>query len=357
MSKHREALLNEDLQKRNHFRLLGFFILGSLLLVILFFASILVGTRYYGFAESFAALFGNGERVVVRVIQNVRLPRTIAAILIGGALSLSGLMMQTCLKNPLASPSTMGVSSAATLGANIAILFVGSGVGATSFSVVAASPYAVSGFALLFALLAMGIVLLLSSFKKFTPTSVLLVGVAMGTFFQALVTLIQFFADDVQLSNIVSWTFGDLERMTMGQNAIMGVVLLVCLIVFYLLGYRYNALSSGEDYAKSLGVRTNLLRFIGLFLSSLLCAVAVSFVGIIGFLGVIAPHIAKRILGPNHFISIPTSTLLGALLLLFFDIITRLIGSGVALPVGAITAIVGAPLFIALLFVGKGVKK
>lgn len=334
-----------------------FFSVCGFLLVLLFFVSIMVGTRFYGVGESLSALLGNGESVTIRVIQNVRLPRSIAAILIGAALSISGLIMQTCLKNPMASPSTMGVSNAATLGANIAILFVGAGTGAGSFSLVAASPYAVSGFALLFALLCTGVVLFISSFKKFSPTSVLLVGVAMGAFFQALVTLIQFFADDVQLSSIINWTFGDLERMSMEQNAILGVILFLSLTIFIFLSFRFNALSSGEGFARSLGVRTNLLRFVGLFLSSLLCAVAVSFVGIIGFLGIIAPHIVKRILGSNHILTIPASALLGAVLLLFFDIITRLIGAGIALPVGAITAIVGAPFFIALLFFNKEIKQ
>lgn len=335
--------------------LLFIFVLLAVL-IVLFFASFLVGTRYYGFVESFQGLFGNGDSILVRVMQKVRLPRTLGAVIVGGCLALSGLMMQSCLKNPMASPSTMGISNAATLGANIAILFLAGG-GASGFALVAANPYAVSGFALLFALICTGLVLFISSFKKFSPTSVVLVGIAMGSFFQALVTLIQFFADDVQLSSIINWTFGDLERITMEENLICAVVLIICFGVFFALSFRFNALSAGEGFARSVGVHTNLLRLVGLFLASLLCAICVSFVGIIGFLGIIAPHICKRIIGSDHRFTIPASILLGAVLLLAFDIITRLIGNGISLPVGAITAIVGAPFFIALLFFKKEAKQ
>ncbi|MDO5329871.1 MAG: iron ABC transporter permease [Bacillota bacterium] len=333
------------------------FIISMLVgVLLLFFISFLVGTRYYGFAETYQALFGFGDSVVVRVVNRVRLPRAIAAVVVGAGLAISGLIMQTCLKNPMASPSTMGVSNAATLGANLAILFL-TGSTTSSFTAVSASPYAISAFALLFALICTSVVLALSSLRRFSPTTVVLVGVAMGSLFQALVTLLQYFADDVQLSTIVSWTFGDLERMSMGENGILGVIVLAAFILFFLLSYRYNALSGGENFARSLGVRTSTLRFVGLFVASLITAVAVSFVGIIGFVGIIAPHICKRIVGSDHRFLLPASALCGSFLLLFCDIATRLIGQGIALPVGAITAIIGAPFFIFIVFSRKEVKQ
>lgn len=322
-----------------------------ILTILLFFLSFFVGYSDLSFSEVIMGLFGQGEDVAIRIVQRVRLPRTLAALIIGGGLSISGLIMQTCLKNPMASPTTLGVSNAATLGANIAIILA-SGTG-TGFASVAAHPYAVSGMAFLFALACILIVLLVSSFRRFSPTTVVLVGIALSTFFGAITTLIQYFADDVQLSTVVNWSFGNLERMSMGQNAIAGIVVLAALVVFMLLSFRFNALLSGEHMAKSLGVRTTLLRLVGLLLSSIVAAVCVCFVGIIGFVGIIAPHIVKRFLGNDHRLIIPASLLAGCSLLLLCDILTRLIGSGLSLPVGAITSIIGAPFFVFILIARK----
>ncbi|MGN1075591.1 MAG: FecCD family ABC transporter permease, partial [Candidatus Enteromonas sp.] len=260
-----------------------------------------------------------------------------------------------CLRNGLASPSTLGVSNAASFGANIAI-FIAFGTGHSSrndFLYVSQSPWVTSAFALVFSLLCLFLVMAFSAFAHFKPTSVLLIGVSFSSLFQALTTLLQYFADDVQLSSVTNWAFGDLERLDFAQNGIIGGIALACLIIAFFFSYPLNAMQGGEDLAKSLGVKTSIVRFILLFLSSLLTAVCVCFCGIIGFIGIMAPHILKRFVGNDMRLLLPASFLGGAGLLLICDILTRLIGRGTSLPVGAITALVGAPFFLFLLFSKK----
>lgn len=303
----------------------------------------------------FYGLFGIGDNASIRIMQKIMLPRNIAALAIGGGLALSGLIMQTSLKNPMASPATLGISNAAVFGANIIILAI-YGTGSSSFVSASDSPFSVAAVAFAFALLCVVIVLALSSIHRFHPNTVVLVGIALGSSFQAATTLLQYFADDVALSAVVGWSFGNLERVTMGENYILLAVVLVSLLVFSLLGYRFNALDAGDGFARSVGIHTALLRCVSLLVASLLGALCVSFCGIIGFIGIIAPHIMKRLLGNDHRLLFPTSFLAGASMLLICDMLTRLIGQGTSLPVGAITALIGTPFFFIILFTKKGNK-
>ncbi len=324
-------------------------------LVLLFFISLGIGSSGVGFLSSWKALFGSGEVGTIRIVRGIRLPRTLGAIVVGAGLALSGLLMQACLRNGLASPSTLGVSNAASFGANIAI-FIAFGTSHSSrndFLYVSQSPWVTSAFALVFSILCLFLVMAFSAFAHFKPTSVLLIGVSFSSLFQALTTLLQYFADDVQLSSVTNWTFGDLERLDFAQNGIIGGIALACLIIAFFFSYPLNAMQGGEDLAKSLGVKTSVVRFILLFLSSLLTAVCVCFCGIIGFIGIMAPHILKRFVGNDMRLLLPASFLGGAGLLLICDILTRLIGRGTSLPVGAITALIGAPFFLFLLFSKK----
>ena len=305
--------------------------------------------------DSWKALFGFGEDSVKNIIIKIRLPRTLGALVIGAALSLSGLLMQSVLKNPMASPATLGVSNAASFGANIGIMAL-SGMGLAGlgdFSIASKSPWLVSLFALLFSFICLGVVLLLSSLVKFKPSSVILIGVAFTNFFQALTTLLQYFADDVSLSAVTNWAFGNLERLNYTHIVIIAVISIIALAISQALSYKLNALMGGESLAKSMGVRTGLVRFIALLMSSIMTAVSVCFTGIIGFIGIMAPQSLKRILGNNMKILIPFSFLGGGVLLLLCDIFTRLIGNGTSLPVGAITALIGVPFFVVIIFTRK----
>lgn len=288
------------------------------------------------------------------VIWNIRLPRVIAAIVAGAGLGVAGCVMQTCLRNPLASPSTLGISSAAAFGANLAITFFGAGAirSSTRDAVFISNPYTVTVSALVFAVLAMMLILLMARMRGFSPESVVLAGVAFGSLFAAASTLVQYFAEDVQVAAMVFWTFGDLGRIAWQEVAILSAITAVALVYFLLHRWNYNALESGEDAARGLGVPVEQIRFRSLLAASLITATGVAFMGIIGFIGLVAPQMMRRLLGVDHRFLIPASAVSGAALLLLADTLARTLISPVVLPVGAITSFFGAPLFLFILAKG-----
>ncbi|MBN1437913.1 MAG: iron ABC transporter permease [Anaerolineales bacterium] len=291
------------------------------------------------------------------VIWNIRLPRILAAIAAGAGLAVAGCVMQTCLRNPLASPSTLGISNAAAFGANLAIVFFGAGTihSTTQDAVSIGNPYLVTVTAFLFSMIAMTLILLLARLRGFSPESVVLAGVAFGSLFTAGSTLVQYFAQDVQVAAMVFWTFGDLGRMAWREIAILAILTGVSSVYFLLRRWDYNALDSGDDTAAGLGVRVDRIRFLSMLAASLVTAVAVSFMGIIGFIGLIAPHMMRRVVGVDHRFLIPASAVAGAALLLLSDTLARTVVSPVVLPVGVLTSFFGAPLFLFLL--AKGYAK
>lgn len=325
--------------------------------IVLFIVSLFVGSSGLSFMDSLKALFGVGDASNVRIVQKVRLPAALAAIIAGGALSLSGLIMQTCLGNKMASPSTLGVSNAAVFGANLSIIVFAGGYLSTGNNVAnfdtSSNPYATSLVAFVFALATIFLVMGISKLAGFSQLSIILVGVALSFFWSALTTLIQFYATDVGLSAAVVWSFGDLSRASFKDDLIMLVPLVVSFVFFMIMANRLNALMAGENIASSLGVRVNLLRFICLTLASLICALSVSLLGIIGFVGIICPHVMRKIVGSNHKWLIPTSLLCGSILLLLAHIVSKGIGGGLDLPVGAITSLIGAPFFIVILILDR----
>jgi iron complex transport system permease protein len=288
------------------------------------------------------------------VIWYIRLPRVVAGIVAGCGLAVAGGVMQTSLRNPLASPFTLGISNAAAFGANLAIVFFGAGTihSNTHDAVFIGNPYVVTLSAFLFSVLAMTMILVLSRLRSFSPESVVLSGIAFGSLFAAGSTLVQYFAEDVQVAAMVFWTFGDLGRVSWQEVAILTVFTTVGYLYFLFHRWDYNALDGGEDSAKGLGVNVDQIRFRSMLIASLVAAVAVSFMGIIGFVGLIAPQMMRRILGVDHRFLIPASAITGAALLLFADTLARTIISPVVLPVGAITSFFGAPLFLFILAKG-----
>lgn len=288
------------------------------------------------------------------VIWNIRLPRVLAGIIAGAGLGVAGCVMQTNLRNPLASPSTLGISNAAAFGANLAIIFFGAGTihSNTHDAVFIANPYSVTLSAFVFSMLAMFLILALARLRGFSPESVVLAGVAFGSLFSAASTLVQYFAEDVQVAAMVFWTFGDLGRVAWQEVGLLAILISGAFVYFLLHRWDYNALDSGEDAAKSLGVHVEQIRFRSLLAASLITAVAVSFMGIIGFIGLIAPQMMRRVLGVDHRFLIPASAVSGAALLLLSDTVARTLISPVVLPVGAITSFFGAPLFLFLLAKG-----
>ena len=322
------------------------------------FACLFVGSSHMSPAEGWAALFRRGSDAALRIIWNIRIPRVLAAVIAGAGLSVSGLIMQTTLNNAMASPATLGVSNAAVFGAHLSIIAFAGGFLSTGHNLsnygVGANPYATSVMAFLFSLLSILLILGLCRLRAFSPGVVVLAGIAVGSVWTAATTVLQFYATDVGLSAAVIWSFGDLGRATYRTDAIMLAVVVLGIGFFSAMSWRYNALLSGEDTAKSMGVHVERLRFWSLLLASMMTAVCVSFLGMIGFVGIICPHVSKKLLGQDHRAALPSAALSGSLLLLLADTFSRSMGNGSALPVGAITSLLGAPFFIAIIFSKRG---
>ena len=347
----------EALRKKN--RKNAAVIIAMLVAVIVVgFACLFVGSSNMSFSDALDALLGGGNDAQSRIIWKIRVPRVLAAMIAGAGLSVAGLVMQTTLNNAMASPSTLGVSNAAVFGANLSIIafaggFLSTGNNIQSFDV-GANPYATSVLAFVFSTASILLILGLCTVRSFSPNVVVLAGMAIGSVWTAATTILQFYATDVGLSAAVVWSFGDLGRATYQTDIIMLAVVLVGAVYFMLMAWKYNALLSGEATAKTMGVNVETLRFVSLLLSSVITAACVSFLGIIGFVGIICPHVTKKLLGQDHRVTLPVSCLMGSLLLLLADTLSRSLGSGSALPVGAITSLLGAPFFIAIIFGKKG---
>lgn len=343
----------QKIQRRNT----TIIIVMEILLLVLAVACLFVGSSNMTLSQGIQALLGKGTPAQSRILWNIRLPRVLAALIAGAGLSVAGLVMQTTLGNTMASPSTLGVSNAAVFGANLSIIVFAGGFLSTGNNIAnfdaTANPYTTSLLAFVFAVLSVLLILGLCTIRSFSPNVVVLAGIAIGAVWTAATTILQFYATDVGLSAAVVWSFGDLGRATYRTDFIMLCVVAVSIAVFSLLSWKYNALLSGEATAKTMGIHVERLRFMTLLLASLVTAVCVSFLGIIGFVGIICPHVTKKLLGQDHRFTIPVSCLSGSLLLLLADTFSRSLGSGSALPVGAITSLLGAPFFIAILFSRK----
>lgn len=327
-------------------------ILILLALVFLFFVvSVFVGSGTLSFKEVFLAIFNKGSETARLIVRRIRFPRVIAALIAGGGLAVSGLVMQTVLKNPLASPTTLGVSNAAVFGANFAIIVIGAGAFHSTHGswLSISNPYLVSTFSFLSAIIAAGSILLLARLKNLNASAIVLAGVAVSAIFQAGTTLIQYFASDTQVASAVYWTFGDLGRASYKTDLIMFIVVAVSTLFFFLKRWDFSAMSGGLAYAKTLGVNTRFMTIMSLLLASLITSVTVSFLGIIGFVGLTAPQFMKRIVGDDYRYLLPSSFLAGALLLLISDILGRLPIFGTSVPVGVVTSLIGGPVFLAIL--------
>lgn len=282
------------------------------------------------------------------VVWNIRMVRIVGAILAGSGLAVAGVVMQCILRNPLASPYTLGISSAAAFGASFAIIFLNAGSSITSI-VSISNPYVTTISAFLFSLLATGAILLLTRVTRVSAETMVLAGVAISAMFAAGLSFMQYLATDSQLGNIVMWTFGDLGKATWSWNTLILAVLLSVTLYFYYKRWDYNAMEAGEETAMGLGVHTERERIIGMVLASVLSAVIVSFFGIIAFIGLLGPHIARMIIGSDHRHLIPLSIILGAIILIAADGLGQVILYPSVIPVGIITSMLGGPLFIYLL--------
>ena len=288
------------------------------------------------------------------IVWNIRLPQGLAAIVAGAGLAVAGAVMQSILRNPLGSPFTLGISHAAAFGAALSVMVLGSGV-MTSSNVGAVSitnPYITTASAFFFSIGASLLIISVTRTRGATPEVMVLAGVALGAFFTAGTMLLQFFADDMQLAAMVFWTFGDTARATWAELGFITTITIGCVLYFFGNSWNYNAIDAGDETAKGLGVRVDRVRLTSMLLASMLTAVIIAFLGIIGFVGLVVPHMVRRVIGSDHRFLLPACLLGGAALLLVSDTVARLILAPHILPVSVLTAFLGAPVFFWLIIRG-----
>ena len=328
--------------RKNELRSISFLVLLTVFLLLSILLSLRAGSYNTPVTELIKGIFGkSADKKINLVVQNNRMPRICTAIIAGAGLGLSGCILQAILHNPLASASTLGVSQGATFGAAFAIVVMNM-TGAIGISI-----YSFLGS------IAVAIVILgLSRFKQVSAEGIVLAGVAISSMLSGATTLIQYFANEIQLTSLVFWTFGDLGSTGWEDLRPMGIMVLILLVYCFAHRWDYNALLNGEETAVSLGIHVQQLTITNMVLCCLTCSIIVSNVGLINFIGLVAPHIVRMVVGNNHVYLIPGSVLAGAALLLLGDLIARVAIMPIILPIGAITSFLGGPLFLYLLFKG-----
>lgn len=302
------------------------------------------GPARYGLDQVIAALIDPASvpAQVRTVVWDIRMPIAVMAIVVGAALSLAGAQMQTILANPLASPFTLGISAAASFGAALAIV-------TTVPLLPVAAGLVVPVNAFIMALVATLFIHFISQMRGVSVQTVVLLGIALVFTFNALLAFLQYLASEQALQTVVFWTMGSLAKATWEKIWITLVVLLIAIPLFARNAWALTAIRLGEDKAASFGVNVRRIRLESMLIISLLAAVPVSFVGTIGFVGLVGPHIARMILGEDQRFFLPGSILAGALLLSVTSIVSKSILPGVIFPIGIITALVGVPFFFSLI--------
>ena len=340
------SALAADYQRFTRLRL-GLMGLLTLALAASFISDVMTGPSPYPARDILRGLLDPAslDAASAVILWDVRLPHAVMALLVGASLGLAGAEMQTVLNNPLASPFTLGVAAAATFGASLAIVL---GFGAFGLGAHVAIPL----LAFVFAAGATLLIQLLARAQGASVDTVVLFGIALLFAFEALGWLLQFVADSDALQQIVFWTMGSLARATWAKIAVVAVVLAASLAASSRQVWAMTALRGGEEQARSIGVAVERLRLVVLLRVSLLAATALAFVGTIGFVGLVGPHIARLLLGEDHRLFLPGAALAGALMLSLASIASKTIVPGVVLPIGIVTALVGVPLFV-LLILGR----
>lgn len=315
--------------------------------------SISLGWYKASLLDILCTLFMPNNSDISTVVWDLRLRRVLAAIVIGAILGGSGTAIQASMRNPLASPFTFGLSSAASLGVAVALLILQ--VGAIQrFQIYVYSPFIVSIFAFAFSLIQVLIILLLAYKAGLNAGALVLSSIAISFAYQAILFLLQYlYLNEILVSTVVFWTFGDLGRIAWPEFNL--VTLLSIIVVFPYFLYRsidYDLILSGDELAKSSGVRPERIRLETTIIAALGTALATSFVGVIGFVCLIAPHAARLLVGGGHRYLMPTSMILGSLILTISDTIGRIIIAPTIIPVGIMTSLVGVPLLVYLLVRG-----
>lgn len=325
------------------------FLLLSVLLIVFLLLSISLGSVSIPLKEIFNSLFGNpvAKDSWETIIINYRLPKAITAILVGSGLAISGLLMQTLFRNPLAGPFVLGISSGASLG--VALLILGSSVFGGFFLVAIYSNWALAIAASAGSFLVLSAVIIAANRVRNTM-SILIIGLMFGSLTSAVISVLAFFSEAEQIQQYLFWSFGSLGNLTWTELSVFGIIYLVGILGTFSIIKPLNSFLLGENYAKSLGINIKKSRNIILLITSILTGVITAFSGPIAFVGLAVPHIAKMIFSTsNHKILLPAVALIGAIILLICDSIAQLPTSEFTLPINAITSLFGAPVVIWLL--------
>jgi len=301
------------------------------------------------FFTTLKILFGieSAGKLEAAIIWELRFPRILMAIIGGATLAIAGSLMQGSLGNPLVSPLTLGVASGAALGAALAIIL--------DFSIVSNSNLAIVFNAFLFSLIVVAIIIQLGNYRSVSAESYILVGIAITFIAGAIVSTMQYFATDAQLSQLAHWSFGSLSRPTLVNTLWVSVALVGLLPFAFQKAWDLNTLAlGGDDFAISTGVDPVKTRKHILILSAFMTSTVIAFTGLIGFVGLAAPHMGRLIVGNDYRKLIPCSAIFGALLMLFADTVGRIAFAPIVLPVGIMLSVIGGPFFMYLLLKNRG---
>ena len=326
----------------------GFLYLGVLLLLSLG-VNISLGSVNIPFQETIKAVLGSQEATAswTYIIWDYRIPKALTAILVGSSLSLSGLLMQTLFRNPLAGPFVLGISSGASLGA--AILIMGAALFTGTYLVNFTNDLSLVLASSLGSFLVLLVVVIVASRVKDTM-ALLIIGLMFGSITAALVSILSYFTEAEQLRQYVYWSFGSVGNLSWSQLALLTGVILVGIVLSILSMKALNALLLGENYARSIGVAIRRSRYLIIAATGLLAGSVTAFAGPIAFIGLAVPHLTKQIFNTtDHRVLVPAVLLYGAILLLLCDTLAQLPSSAYVLPINAITSVIGAPIVIWLL--------
>ncbi len=332
-----------SLERKRWFTVILFFVIGIIGLVF----DIVTGPSMLPLGEVMKALLhlDNVDTTTSIIVFDLRLPMALMALVVGAALGVGGAEIQTLLNNPMASPYTLGLAAAAGFGASTVIAFGGFGL---PFS------FAVPIGAFVMTMLASGILFMFASLRRFSSAMLVLVGIALLFLFQSLLSLIQFISAPEVSQQILFWLFGSLTKTTWETLSVATLVTATSILLLSKDVWKLTALRLGEERALSLGINLQLLRLKTLVIVAVMTATSISFVGIIGFIGLVAPHIARMLLGEDQRFFLPGAMLVGAAFLSIASVLSKVIIPGALFPVGIITSFVGVPFFFWIVLSKRG---
>ena len=332
--------LYEQITRRKYLLLLSF----ALACIVTFIIDVSTGPACLPIFDVFSTIISpdRSDPITHVIIWVIRLPMALLAISVGASLAIAGSEMQTILDNPLASPYTLGVSAGAGFGAALALVL---GMGIIPYTETVLVPLNAFFFSMLTCLL----IFFISKIRGVSSETMVLVGIAMLFLFNSLLALLQYLASEEELQAVVFWLFGSLTKATWPKVYVVTAVLLVIIPLLLMDAWKLTALRLGDDKAKSLGINVERLRLKVFIWISILAATAVCFVGTIGFIGLVGPHIARMLVGEDQRFFLPMSAFSGAVLLSAASICSKLIVPGVIFPIGIITSFIGVPFFLSLI--------